>query len=255
MNMNLIKVLLIAALAVMLGACAQPPIPSDSGVSVIEYPDGTTEVNYGPGQYEDSKLQANVEGCRDWLKLEQANKFEQIDSIPASHKTFVLMHWETMAMVKEVFGKGTDPCKSGTNQWDAYIAYVEQHNETIRSVTRSTIELGKTVAVVGGVSYVAGQIVDNVGSTIEGDQINAGNNANKAGNDISQDGMVAPLTRTDTNTKNTITQTQVGSDESTIESAEISNSSPAGEGVEELEEEEGAEEPAEATGTAEAVDE
>jgi hypothetical protein len=143
------------------------------------------------------------------------------------------MHWETMAMVKEIFGKGNDPCKPGTNQWDAYIAYVEQHNETIRSVTRSTVELGKTAVITGGMSYAFGQIVDKVGDSVDGDQINAGNNANKAGGDVNQSGAVMPLTRTDMNTKSNITQTQVGSDESTINSAEVGNSDNRREALEE----------------------
>ena len=113
---------IILTMALMLGACAQPPIPSDSGVSVIEYPDGTKEVNYGPGQYGNEELQANYEGCREWAEIEQAKKYEQMSTIPVSHKSFVLMHEETMSMVREVFGKGSDPCKAGTNQWDAYIA-------------------------------------------------------------------------------------------------------------------------------------
>ena len=70
---------IILTMALMLGACAQPPIPSDSGVSVIEYPDGTKEVNYGPGQYGNEELQANLEGCRDWARQEQIKKFEHAE--------------------------------------------------------------------------------------------------------------------------------------------------------------------------------
>jgi hypothetical protein len=248
---RLLNIFSMIALCLIVGACAQPPIPSDSGVSVIEYPDGTKEVNYGPGQYEDSKIQANVEGCRDWLRVDQSKKFEELSTIPESHKSFVLMHMETMSMIKRIFGDGDDPCKPGTNQWDAYIAYVKAHSDEVKTITGGIVKVGTVGIVTYGAVEVTDTIVGAAGATIAGDQINAGNNANKAGGNIDQSGMSAPMSISSSATKSTITQTQVGSDESTIESAEVSNSSDGGKADEEVEEDI----PAETTEAAETIGE
>ena len=95
---------------------------------------------------------AMISDCRAWVQEIEGNKNEQMSTVPTNQKAFVLMHSDTMAMIKATFGKQTDVCRPGDGYSDAYIAYVNGQTKI------SVAALKQAGASVRAIAYVAGAV-------------------------------------------------------------------------------------------------
>lgn len=177
-------VLLVVFIGLVLSACAQSPFEHMEGVKVTESADGGKVTEYGPGEYQaaklDGELSASENGCREWVQEKEKREAGQYDALSDTDKAWALAHRETMRMVSSVWGKGeVDICKPGSNQWDAYIAYVKEHNETVRSVAKEGFGFGKHATTVGGVVVAVDDLAGAVGDRIAGDKVTSGRDTNR----------------------------------------------------------------------------
>jgi len=157
-------------LAVLLTGCATPPheIQADPQVAVAQ-----------------AKA---LEACRQWQTAEQDRKWNEVGSMPDSHKAFAIMHFDTLATIRAVTGADEDVCHQGTNVYDAMIAYYKHHAEEVGD--------GLDLVKVGMWAVTAGIISNNIFDAVSGTEINV-----QSGGDASLSDVA--------NTK-TITQIQAG---------------------------------------------
>lgn len=218
-----VNFIMMAVVVVIMAACAQSPLSSDSGVKVTQDNAGNTMTEYGPGEYGAAESREIQKGCRAWVKEREQQEMGHYNDLSQSDKTFALMHRETMKMVDNVFGKGaSDPCSAGTNVWDAYIAYVEENGKTMRQVSKDGFGFAKHATTIYGAVKVADSILDAAGDVIAGDKTTTeiGRDKIESGGNTTQ---VANSNSADT-TK--IAQKQIGGEGSNIEPATVENSNP-----------------------------
>jgi hypothetical protein len=101
---------------------------------------------YTPGEL------AMISDCRAWVQEIEGNKNEQMSTVPTNQKAFVLMHSDTMAMIKATFGKQTDVCRPGDDYAKAYVAYAAGQKEI------SITALKQAGASVRAIAYVVGAV-------------------------------------------------------------------------------------------------
>jgi hypothetical protein len=174
---RLLPLLLIFALSGCFGAQS----PSEFAAESRALSDGSNE-------------QAVTNACLQWVENKDKLELASYDKIPDKERSFALMHRETMSMVKDVWGKGNE-CKPGTNQWDAYIAYVKEIEESHRQYSTDL----KSVATFGIVTTGAVKLVDSLAGAV--------------GDKISTTGDNSGVTKTTTTTSST--NTAVAADKST----------------------------------------
>jgi hypothetical protein len=121
------------------------------------------------------------QSCREWVRERESMRWAQYAELDPSSKVYALMHQETMDMIKTTFGDGSDPCKPGTNVWDAYVAYAEQQGELSRESLRTLGGVVKHGLTVGGMAYAAGEIVGGMG-----DRITTGRDNTRSGAELTQ---------------------------------------------------------------------
>jgi hypothetical protein len=214
--MKKVSCLIAMLAAVMLfSGCIKSPFESMQGVQVTEATDGTITTQYGPGEYAEAEDNL-IAGCRSWIENKQKRQDDLYDQLAGGDKTFALMHRETMSMVKTVFGKGeNDPCRPGTNIYDAYIVYAQETGKTDRQVSEDGFGFAKHAASVVGVVKVVGDITGAIGDKIGGDKVSGGRDVTQAGGNIGLEGNTNSVNEVDS----TLVQTQVGGENSTIGTA------------------------------------
>jgi len=103
-----------------------------------------------------------ISECREWVASQETNKDKQASRVPADQIAFVVMHQETMEMIKQTFGKAKDICQPGGDDgyFKAYAAYAENQKE----IAVKGMETGGSVLKTGLMVYGAVETVKNVGS-------------------------------------------------------------------------------------------
>jgi hypothetical protein len=130
--------LLSSVFCLLLASCAQPPTADHAAMTA------TNDA---------------VRVCREYNAVIERAELTQYASLPATERTFALMHRETMSMIKSTWGK--DECTPGTNQWDAWAAYYAGHAEEVDSV----VGLFRTLGLAGAAIVVADNITDAMSGT------------------------------------------------------------------------------------------
>ncbi len=120
--------------------------------------------------------QAMVNACLEWMAKEEREERARYDSLPADEKAFALMHRETMSMVKNVWGKESNVCKPGTNQWDAYQTYVKETEATKRQYASDAKSVATFGIVTTGAVKLADAVMGRVGDRISTTGDNSGVN-------------------------------------------------------------------------------
>jgi hypothetical protein len=136
-----------SVICLLLASCAKPPTADHAAMSA------TNEA---------------VRVCREYNAVIERAELIQYASLPATERTFALMHRETMSMIKSTWGK--DECTPGTNQWDAWAAYYAGHAEEVDSV----VGLFRTL----GIAAAAGWAIDNLTSAMAGTTITVNGDEN-----------------------------------------------------------------------------
>ena len=233
---KVIQLILIAFMAMYLGACAlDSPLNTDEGTKVTKQ-DGTV-VEYAPGEYVDTQVQENIMSCWEWAENEQDKKWEQIGEMPASHKSFVLMQEDVLDTIKTLLGKDANPCEQGTNKYDAYAAYVKGEVERQDNLGKNIVGGAKVVVYPVAAVRLAGEVLGAAGDRVGGDKINAEGPVLKSGNDQAVDGLSSY--NEDTETHSTLSQSNISGRDSKMEPATNSiNQAPPVPEVEEPEIEE-----------------
>lgn len=201
------RIFLLSLVALFLIGCAEPPQRSEGG-----------------------NEQAVIDGCRDYYQKQLDLENAQYYSIPEGQRALVLTNRDTMRMIERTFGKSEDPCRPGTNFYDAYIAYVEEHNKTIRQISEDGFGFAKHGTTVFGVFGVVDSIADKVGDNVSGDKVTSGHDTNQAGGDIAIEG------NTEIEDHVTTTQTQFSDEDSVIEPVAVTDTESTeniAEGIEE----------------------
>lgn len=126
--------------------------------------------------------QAVTNACLQWVKDKETLELSKYDSLEKSEKAFALMHRETMSMVKDVWGKGNE-CKPGTNQWDAYIAYVKEVEQSHRQYSSDAKSVATFGIVTAGAVKLADSLMGAAGDRINNSGAGAQISTNKEDND------------------------------------------------------------------------
>jgi hypothetical protein len=158
-----------------------------------------------------------INACRTWVQQKEVEERKQYDRLQSHDMSYALMHRETMSMVKEVFGKRQDVCSPGTNEMDAYIAYVKETEASNRVYAQeggSTVRLGLGI---GGAVLALDKIGDMSGDHVTGNQTVTGRdnvNAKTTEGNIELSGKNSE-TRSETSTS----QVQTGASTSNLTNA------------------------------------
>jgi len=110
--------------------------------------------------------QAITNACLQWVQTQNKEELVSIQTLSDSERGESLRHKATMDMIKNTFGKGNE-CKPGTNQWDAYVAYVKEVEQSHRQYSSDA----KSVATLGIVTTGAVKLADSLMGAA-GDKIN-----------------------------------------------------------------------------------
>lgn len=133
------RIILFSLIAVMLSACVKAP---------------THRPAYTAGELD------MISECRAWVKETEDNKRYFDSSIPADQRAFVAMHRETMAMIKETFGKNSDICQPGGDDgyYQAYAVYAQEQSKVATTAINRVADVATAAVIVGGVADVAESI-------------------------------------------------------------------------------------------------
>jgi len=108
-----------------------------------------------------------ISDCRAWVQEIEGNKNAQMADVPKNQKAFVLMHADTMTMIKATFGKQEDICRHGDEYAKAYVAYVAGQTEIAKEALKQAGASFRVVAYVAGAMEVSKQFGGNDSSSQE----------------------------------------------------------------------------------------
>lgn len=116
-----------------------------------------------------------VTQCLSWLQEKEGLDHLKFEQLPDDQKGYAFMHQQTMQMISRTFGE--QPCAQGTNEHDAYIAYVQEQGKTNRKYSSDAAGVAKvgivTTGVVEGLDAIAGAVGARYGDGavhVDGDQ-------------------------------------------------------------------------------------
>jgi hypothetical protein len=199
-------------LTMSMASCSiKSPYDEESRGTVDVYNEETGELTTMDARVYQRQLEAQViADCREYANANMVNSWAAVDKLDGAAKLTAIIgnQWKE-AMIAT---NGTDFCKPGTNEHDAYIAYAEAQGKVYEVVIAET---GKTLRFGAGVAasaYAIDSIVGAVGDRVGGNKVNAGTNASLAdgGSTIDQESVES---RSDDNRS----ATQVGTADSTIQ--------------------------------------
>lgn len=171
--------LLIAPL--IFGGCSiksPDEVAMGGSVTVQTLESGEVVTTYNGNAFTTQAMAQAQQNCLLYHREMEMEKWKAVAGLENEiYKTFAVMHADSMAMVRNTFGK--DLCSPGTNEFDAYIAYAENQGAIQRQWISSGLDLAKTAVVWGFGAYAVGKAFDAAGDSIGGDKITSGDSTFK----------------------------------------------------------------------------